>query len=331
MLEFVLALLTTSVVMVPVLAVLRRHRVVDVPNARSSHVAVVPRGGGLALLVGVAVGVGSALVVRPRAATSPDLSVVTAVAVGVALFGMLGLVDDLSGADPHVRLVLQVLLAVGMATTVAVAMPSPWGTGLVAVVGSIWLVSYVNAFNFMDGINAISAVSALLAACWFGGLAAHASDAVVYAASWALAGASVGFLPWNAPRSRVFLGDVGSYGVGALIGSLALLTALREGSVWAALAPLAIYLVDTGGTLVRRAALGESLLQAHRSHVYQRLLDRGLSHPLVAGLVAFAGVLICLAGLVLPTTVAVGFAVLIGAVYLALPRLFGQRVHEVIS
>jgi len=226
-LEFVLAMLTTTVVMVPVLAVLRRYRVVDVPNARSSHVALVPRGGGVALLIGVAVGVASAVVVNPPAATSADPAVVIALAVGVVLFGVLGLVDDLSDVDASARLALQVLLAVGMATTLAVAAPSPWSAGLVAVVGSIWLVSYVNAFNFMDGINAISSVSALLAACWFGGLAAHADDPVVYAGSWALAGACVGFLPWNAPRARVFLGDVGSYSVGALIGSLVMRTYLR--------------------------------------------------------------------------------------------------------
>ncbi|MGA8248661.1 MAG: glycosyltransferase family 4 protein [Nocardioides sp.] len=327
MLEFGLALVTTAVVMVPLRAVLRRHRVVDVPNARSSHAAVTPRGGGVALLVGVAVGVASAIVVRPPESASPDPSVVSAVAVGVVLFGVLGLVDDLSDVDARVRLAVQALLATGVATTVAVADSSPWAVGLVAVAGSIWLVSYVNAFNFMDGINAISAVSTLLAACWFAGLAARASDPVVYAASWALAGASVGFLPWNAPRSRIFLGDVGSYGVGALIGSLALLTALREGNVWPALAPLAIYLVDTGGTLVRRALRGDRLLEAHRSHVYQRLLDLGLSHPAVTGLVALAGLLICLATLVLPTALAVLFAVLTGALYLALPRLLGLRTH----
>jgi UDP-GlcNAc:undecaprenyl-phosphate/decaprenyl-phosphate GlcNAc-1-phosphate transferase len=330
-LEFVLAMVTTAVVMVPLLAGLRRHRVVDVPNARSSHDALVPRGGGVALLAGVAAGAASAVFVRPRQTMSPDPSVVTAVALGVVLFGVLGLVDDLSEVDARVRLTVQVLLAVGVATTLAVAVPSRWGVALVAVVGSIWLVSYVNAFNFMDGINAISAVSALLAACWFGGLAAHSSDAVVYAASWALAGAAVGFLPWNAPRARVFLGDVGSYGVGALVGSLALLTALREGTIWPALAPLVIYLVDTGGTLVRRAARGESLLRAHRSHVYQRLLDVGLSHPAVAGLVGFAGILVCLAALMLPTPLAVGFAALVGATYLALPRLMGPRAHGVVS
>lgn len=324
-------MLTTVAVMVPVLAVLRRHRVVDVPNARSSHVAAVPRGGGVALLAGVAVGVASAVVVRPPAATSPDPAVVASLAVGVVLFGVLGMADDLSDVDARLRLTAQVVLAVGMATALAVAVPARWGVALVAVIGSVWLVSYVNAFNFMDGINAISAVSALLAACWFGGLAVHDSDAVVYAASWALAGASVGFLPWNAPRARIFLGDVGSYGVGALIGSLALLTALREGEVLPALAPLVIYLVDTGGTLVRRATRGESLLQAHRSHVYQRLLDVGLSHSAVAGLVGLAGALICVAALVVPTTPAVVAAVLVGALYLALPRLLAPLRHGVTS
>ncbi|WP_151084277.1 MraY family glycosyltransferase [Nocardioides cynanchi] len=325
MLEFSVALVAAASLMVPVVALLRRHQVLDVPNQRSSHATVVPRGGGIALLAGVLSGVVAALLVEPDGSASLTRTSAALVALGVALLAGLGFVDDLRGVGAAPRLLLQVLLAVGIAVAVAVGTASSWDGPLVAVVGSLWLVSYVNAFNFMDGINAISAGSALLAACWFGGLAAHDSDPLVYGVSWALAGASLAFLPWNAPRARVFLGDVGSYGVGALIGVLALLTALREHDLWHGLAPLVIYLVDTSGTLVRRAVRHEPLLEAHRSHVYQRLLDCGLSHLATAAVVLLAGVLVCLATLALPTPGAVLLAAVVSGVYLALPALLGRR------
>ena len=324
MLELCVAFVTTSLVMVPVLAFLRRHQVVDVPNARSSHAAVVPRGGGVAVLAGVAAGAITAFLVEDGDTTAPR-SVVAAVVLGVLLFAALGLVDDLRQVRPGLRLVGQAAIAVGVAVAVAAGISSSWPAFGVAVVGSLWLVSYVNAFNFMDGVNAISAVSALLAGCWFAALTSAGSDLLVYAGSWALVGAALAFLPWNAPRAKVFLGDVGSYGIGALIGVLALLTALREHDVWVAVAPLAIYLVDTGGTLVRRAVRREPLLHAHRSHVYQRLLDVGLSHLAVTGVVALAGVAICLATAVLPTAAAILVAAVVGAAYLSLPRLLGTR------
>jgi UDP-GlcNAc:undecaprenyl-phosphate/decaprenyl-phosphate GlcNAc-1-phosphate transferase len=328
-LEFSIAFVTAGVVMVPVVALLRRHQVVDVPNLRSSHAVVIPRGGGLGLLAGVVAGVLAALLVEPAGSAALPGAATAVVGLGVALFAGLGLVDDLRRLGAARRLLAQAAIAAGISVTIATGTSSSWDAPLVAVVGALWLVSYVNAFNFMDGIDAISAVSALLAACWFGGLAAHDSEPLVYAASWALAGASLAFLPWNAPRARVFLGDVGSYGVGALVAVLALLTVLRQHDLWWGLAPLVIYLVDTSGTLARRAVRREPLLEAHRSHVYQRLLDHGLSHLAAAAVVLLAGVLICLATLALPTLGAVLVAAVVSAAYLALPGLLGRRSPEV--
>lgn len=325
MLEFSVAFVTTSVVMFPLLALLRRHQVLDVPNLRSSHVTVVPRGGGVALLAGTAAGAVSSLLADSAPFGASHRAVFLVVTLGVLLFAVLGFVDDLREVQASVRLTLQIVVASGVSTAIAVGVPSPWGVGLVAVVGAVWLVSYVNAFNFMDGINAISAMSALLAACWFGGLAAHASDTFVYFASWALAGASLAFLPWNAPRAKVFLGDVGSYGVGALVGVLALLTALREYDVWVAIAPLLIYLVDTSATLARRCIRGEALLDAHRSHVYQRLTDRGLSH-VTSGLVVCACTAVVLTATWLFSAIlAVGVGVVVSLCYLCLPSALAWR------
>lgn len=326
MLEFLVALGTTSVAMFPLLALLRQHQVMDVPNVRSSHATIVPRGGGIAVLTGVAAGAVSALLVENER-SAPHRGVLLVVVLGVLMFAALGFSDDVRGLPATVRLTLQVVIASALSVTIAVGMPSSWEAAFVAVVGTIWLTSYVNAFNFMDGINAISAMSALLAACWFGGLAAHASDTFVYVASWTLAGASLAFLPWNAPRARVFLGDVGSYGIGALIGVLALLTALREQDIWVAVAPLVIYLVDTSGTLALRVLRGEPLLDAHRSHVYQRLTDTGLSHMRSALVVCGFTAAVLLATLLLPTPSALSVGIAVSLCYLCLPVALARRAR----
>ncbi|WP_439937485.1 hypothetical protein ACS3YM_16325 [Nocardia sp. N13] len=310
----------------PLLALLRRAQVVDVPNERSSHRDVVPRGGGIGVLVGWAVAVATVALATSELADVTAWSVVVACA-GVVAFALLGLVDDLKHLPAALRLALQAAISAGVAAAVAVGTYSTWPALLVAVVGCVWLVSYVNAFNFMDGVNAISASSAALAGCWYGVVSSGDGDDFVRVASWALVGASLAFLPWNAPRAKVFLGDVGSYGVGALVGVLALVTALAEGSLLVALAPLTIYLADTSGTLVRRALRGESLMQAHRSHVYQRLLDVGLFHLGSTAVVVLGGIVVCAATLALPAPAAVAVAAVVVAGYLSLPALLERHLE----
>lgn len=323
-----MAFVVTVVAMAPVVALLRRLQVVDVPNQRSSHVAAVPRGGGLGVVLGWLGGlVVAALVGIDVDAGTGSLPLGTALValVGVLLLAGLGLVDDLAHLPAVVRLGMQVAVAAAVSTTTALTVAPPWPVLAVAAVGALWLVSYVNAFNFMDGVNAISASNAALAAGWYAVLAQRASDDLLAAAAWSLAGAALAFLPWNAVRAKVFLGDVGSYGIGALIGVLALLTALREGDVWLAAAPLVIYLADTSGTMLRRAARGEPLMEAHRSHVYQRLLDVGLSHLGSTAVVVAGGALACLAALPLPTVPAVLAAAVVVTAYWALPGALGRR------
>ncbi len=97
-------------------------------------------------------------------------------------------------------------------------------------------------------------------------------------ASWALAGACLGFLPFNIIRPKIFLGDVGSYAIGFWLAATALLLWDAGGSPIVLLGPFLLYLVDTATTLFRRARRGESLTTAHRDHAYQRLQQSGWSH-----------------------------------------------------
>jgi UDP-N-acetylmuramyl pentapeptide phosphotransferase/UDP-N-acetylglucosamine-1-phosphate transferase len=194
------------------------------------------------------------------------------------------------------------------------------------VVAALWLAAYVNAFNFMDGINGISALTAVLAGGVYAVLGVLHGRPSLVGAGAVVAAAATTFLPWNVIRPRIFMGDVGSYGLGGVIGGLAAYAALCGVPIEAAAAPLAVYLADTGWTLARRIATGQPWHHAHRTHVYQRLTDLGWSHLRVALTVVALGAavsLVCLLGTRGPTLArssldALAVALLIG--YLMAPR-----------
>jgi UDP-GlcNAc:undecaprenyl-phosphate GlcNAc-1-phosphate transferase len=281
----VLAFALTILLAPVVIFGLRRRGIVDVPNARSSHITPTPRGGGLATATAaaVALAVASGIDVRTR----------IALLVAVSAFAVLGLGEDLVGIPVMWRLLAQGLAA----TVVAGLMVGNPGHGspiraVLLVAGVLFVVGYVNGFNFMDGINGISAVQVtIVAVSWY--LIGHARGLDAFAAGAAIAGATgLGFTPFNFPRARVFLGDVGSYGFGAMLAALALV-GLRDLPPEAVLAPLALYVADTGTTLLRRFLRGESWDQPHRDHVYQQLVILGWSHVtttlMVAAITALLG------------------------------------------
>lgn len=306
-----------------VLAILRRWEVLDRPCERSSHVTPVPRCGGVAPALGALV----ALTVI----SSLKSDIRWAIALAATPFGLLGLVDDVVGIRPLRRLGVQVLAATGAVLFLLDDLTGSiaWRSAL-GVFAIFWLVGYVNAYNFMDGIDGISIAQALGAgATWFL-VGAHAGRLVLATGGVVVAGAVVGFAPFNLPHARMFLGDVGSYFIGAWLAAVALL-GLRAGvSPEAVLAPLALYVADTGTTLLRRIVRAEQWYLPHRSHVYQRLADAGWSHAqtsaLVAACISISGMLgaVSLGNSVPRRVVAdVAIAGVIGA-YLLLPKWIGR-------
>lgn len=275
-----------------VLAQLRRRAILDHPNERSSHDAPTPRGGGIAVIAVLIV----AWYVPSLPAPDPAL---TAVLLGAVALAVLSWIDDLISLAPAGRFLAQ-------AAIVAATLASFHGNGLIfqgllppaidiAAAGLAWL-WFLNLFNFMDGIDAISAVEAngigigiaLLAYLepaagldpWFGAAAAAAM---------------LGFLWWNRPPARIFLGDVGSVPLGFLLGWLLLKAAAAGYWAPALILPL-YYLADATVTLLRRAVRREKVWRAHREHFYQQAIQRGRSHGAVSTAVAGANlVLIALA------------------------------------
>jgi UDP-N-acetylmuramyl pentapeptide phosphotransferase/UDP-N-acetylglucosamine-1-phosphate transferase len=162
-----------------------------------------------------------------------------------------------------------------------------FGLGIV-----VWFVAYVNAFNFMDGINGMAVAQTVVGGVAFALMGARWSSVTVSVLGIAIAGAAVGFAPYNVGMARIFLGDVGSYFIGSWLAATTVV-ALRAGiPPEVVIAPFLVYLVDTGSTLWRRWRQGQSLVTAHRDHAYQRLDQYGWSHTAVS-LAAASAMALC--------------------------------------
>ena len=303
---------------------LRWLHAMDQPGPRSSHTMPTLRGGALAPALAAI-----AAVLYAEELTGNAL---VAVLVGSVSFAVIGMVEDLRGIPALARLAIQLVAAIAVLPWLLAGLSGPivwqliFGTGVV-----LWLVSYVNAFNFMDGINGISVAQVAVAGgAWWAighwqGAEGLAGGAVVITL------AVLGFLPFNFPRARMFLGDVGSYFLGAWLAVLAVV-GLRAGiALEAMFAPLALYLADTGATLVRRARRRDTWYEPHRDHAYQRLHhQRGWSHARTTAVVAlFMMACSALGALSATSSLAARVAadvVLVGVLagYLALPRVLAM-------
>jgi UDP-N-acetylmuramyl pentapeptide phosphotransferase/UDP-N-acetylglucosamine-1-phosphate transferase len=251
------------------------------PNGRSSHTIPTPQGGGIAVLAGIWIGASIAIALGGTGQWRE------AAMVGMAaiLLAVVGAYDDIRPMPVLPRLGLQalcviaVLTAVGSEARLLPALPLAVERGLEMLAG-IW---FVNLVNFMDGLDWMSvaeAVPVAAALALFGQAGLVAPDIALVAA--ALAGAMLGFAPFNRPVARLFLGDVGSLPLGLLLAWLLYRLAVEGPLVAALLLPL-YYVCDATITLIRRLARGEKVWQAHRSHFYQRATDHGLSVRAVVG------------------------------------------------
>lgn len=254
------------------------------PGARGSHAVATPTGGGIGLV--------AALAVQPFL---PGFSSIYpepwlwAVAPGLVTLGAVGWADDRLRLRPSVRLAVQ--LAVSVWLLVCLPTPAnpapehmPWPSWLAgsALVSLVWV---MNAYNFMDGSDGMAGAEGMFAGLLLGGLMLHAQEPGLALAGFAIAGASCGFLPWNLPRARVFMGDAGSVPLGFALGALMLAgLASAKLSLPAALLVLAVFMVDAGMTLLKRVLAGERWYTAHRQHAYQRLIEAGWTHRRVMGL-----------------------------------------------
>jgi Fuc2NAc and GlcNAc transferase len=261
---------------------------VDLPNLRSSHTRATARGGGLSVVLTTTAGV-VALAVNGILSKPLLISLV----IGGGAVALVGFLDDRYSVRPVVRFAVHVGAAVWALIWLGGLPPLLIGDHLIklgaagyiiAVLGIVWA---LNLFNFMDGIDGIAATEAVfitLAAALAGLIGGWAPE--IPAAAWVLGFASAGFLCWNWPPARVFLGDVGSGYLGYLIAVLALASArTNPAALWVWLILGGVFFIDATVTLCRRLLRGERVFEAHRSHAYQWLARRWGSHGRVTATV----------------------------------------------
>ena len=254
----------------------------DRPNERSAHSRPIPHGGGVPLLLAFAVGLLCAA--WWGAEWGAPYRLISVVAL---LLMVLGIVDDLRGLSVRLRMLSYSALCVLVAFVLMRSTPMI-GQGLLVIatllvaLALLWL---LNLYNFMDGIDGLAAIQTVLAcsmAAWLSWDAGHAAYALF---CLLLAAAHAGFLVWNFPPARLFMGDAGSIPTGFLVAALLVL-----GGVGGQLNPLcwlvllAPFITDTTWTLLWRLASGQAVTQPHKTHAYQRLSRRWGSHLKVDGL-----------------------------------------------
>lgn len=267
---------------------LRARQVLDVPTSRSSHLKPTVRGGGLAI-------VGTIVIALAGLAWWRDAAFLGWLSIPVGLLAGISFLDDLRSVPAAIRLALHFAAAVlalwvldWPRLEIAVVGMFSWGPpsllGAVFAVG--WLAGFPNAYNFMDGINGHAALQTVMTAggcACIGACAAHDWAAPPVLLAVVVAGATAGFVPYNFPKARMFMGDVGSVPLGYMLAFVALWQAKLYG--WHLLLPLVLlqfnFIFDAGVTLGRRMLKGERWLEPHREHFYERLALASGSHTVV--------------------------------------------------
>jgi len=254
------------------------RNLMDVPNNRSSHSLPTPRGGGLAIVVSF---LSYCLWII---GTSQLESALLAIVGGSVLIAGIGFYDDHASVAAKWRFLMHSVAAFGVLWALGglplILLPSPldeilhrrfmdlhW---LSYPLGIFCLVWCVNLFNFMDGTDGIATSEALFVS---GSLAAYAFylDDGLFRLAAALAASCLGFLGWNWPKARIFMGDVGSGFLGLMLGVLILMSAQQAAvMLYCGLILFGIFIVDATYTLMTRVLTGQKWYDAHCSHAYQR-------------------------------------------------------------
>ncbi len=258
----------------------RRALLLDIPNERSSHRAPTPRGGGVAMVLAWV----AAVTTLWMWGLIPHPWLVAWIVGGLAVAAV-GWRDDHRSVGPATRLLVHTAAAswavlwmgglpqidLGLATVSL----GPIGA-LLPVLGIVWL---TNLYNFMDGIDGLAATQAVGTSAVAGAILWAAGADALAAACLVMAAASAGFLFWNWPPAKVFMGDVGSGWLGFSFGTLIIAgeqTGALPAAVWVVL--LSVFIWDATFTLLARITRGERWYNAHRCHAYQRAVEGGMSH-----------------------------------------------------
>ncbi len=254
-----------------------KKQLIDIPNERSSHIFPTPRGGGLGFIIAVAGVILTSQFFGVNLIESQQNTLWIALIPLIAI----SIIDDWRGVPAGIRYLVQL----SVASIVAIycgAFPFPVldklgivGAIIATILTIIGMTAMINFYNFMDGLDGlvggVSALQLAFLAIWFN-----------QPLLWLLVAALAGFLYWNWSPAKIFMGDAGSTILGAVVAIALLSNTKNPSAAWSAVAITLPLIGDAIYTLCRRLLRGENIFKAHRTHLYQRLQQSGLSHSQVA-------------------------------------------------
>jgi len=278
------------------------ERMLDIPNARSSHTKPTPRGGGLGIVIGVLIGAWSLFISR---IISMPFREIAALSLAGGIVALVGWLDDIHRLPYRVRLVVQaissviILIAIGYFKTIVIPLIGDIHLFSIGIpVTLLWIMGLTNAYNFMDGIDGIAGGQAVVAGLGWTIIGFISGQSYIGLIGVLLAASSLAFLLYNWSPARIFMGDVGSAFMGFTLAVLPIIAGRQSPRIIVAgLLLVWPFIFDTSFTLIRRLTRGENVFVAHRSHIYQRLVIAGYNHRFVTLLyvgLALVGVIVAL-------------------------------------
>lgn len=269
---------------------LHRIRVMDIPNERSSHVRPVPRSGGVAIVATFLAGVAAIYLFGDR--TPIGTRYFHGFMLSALAIAAISLYDDIKRKSFIVKLATQAIAAVAVLISGLVIdeIAIPW-FGMVRLgwlaypISFFWIIGLTNAYNFMDGLDGLAAGQAVIVSFFFLIITLSAGSIFVYINCYAILAGALGFLIFNIPPARIFMGDVGSAFLGFVFATMAIIAARYDHSHTSFLVmPLLVFnfIYDTLDTFIRRLLRGENVTEAHRTHLYQLFSRLGFSHRTVS-------------------------------------------------
>lgn len=268
------------------------QRVLDVPNERSSHIVPTPRGAGIGIVLASLLGGVCLYWLDTDVHGVLEPWRIAGYMVAALAIALISWRDDIRPLSSRVRFVVHLaaaggaILAFGWVTELTLfgyRLPLGW-LGLPLTI--LWIVGLTNIYNFMDGIDGLAGVQALLAGLGWAFLGWQVNNLFVLGISACLFGSALAFLTFNWSPAKIFMGDVGSAFLGYIFATMPLLMhhiTPKPGGAWLLIgfALLAIFCWDSTLTICQRLLRRENIFQPHRSHLYQRLVRAGQSHSYV--------------------------------------------------
>ena len=302
---------------------LHRRLSVDVANTRSSHTGEIPTSGGIGIVLTSTFCLGYLVYANHSLAHLGTLA-------GLVLVAGISLLDDIRPLSPRRRFAFQVLAAACVLTALIYVNPGQW-TWTIGLIVMVWIVGMTNTFNFMDGLDGFAASTAFVAAIFYALLGHQIGIDPAFWVGITIAAGCAGFLMFNWPPARIFMGDVGSTSLGFLFAAAAV---IHVDAIPVFVVPMLLlhFIVDAAFTFFRRLVTGKRVTQAHRTHAYQLLNRCGWTHAQVTMLGIMLGIvqgIAAVAMLLLDQSVQIWIMLTFVTIYVALATLVNLHAKSI--